>query len=40
MFYTRELNQPYVALSARLGTVPPRATATPDPAAVAAATAN
>jgi hypothetical protein len=24
MFYARELNQPYVPLTARLGTVPPR----------------
>ncbi|MEP7180924.1 MAG: transglycosylase SLT domain-containing protein [Betaproteobacteria bacterium] len=35
MFYARELQQPYVALSVRLGTVPPRGAGAADPAVAA-----
>jgi soluble lytic murein transglycosylase len=31
MFYARELDQPYVPLTARLGTVPPRGAAVAAP---------
>ncbi len=37
MFYARELGQPYVPLTARLGTVPPRGNGTGDAAVAAAA---
>jgi hypothetical protein len=34
MFYARELGQPYVPLTVRLGTVPPRGNGAGDAAAV------